>query len=260
MIRMLFVLASTILLAVAQPLQAQAPAPVRLELNIPTLRLLVYEGDEVIRSYPVAVGMPGHGTPTGEFEISHAAWNPWWRPPAREWAKDDQDTPPGPNNPMGRVKLFFAPLYFIHGTPKAESIGTPASHGCVRMRNEDVIELARLLHEAGEAPVSQDGIDQILDGPLTTRRVGFNDPVPLTIRYMPVVIEGDELLVYPDLYGRRALHAESVYQALLAAGYNVRDVERGAVDELLNRASQQEGVYRVRVDDFYGRAVAVSQR
>ena len=63
----------------------------------------------------------------------------------REWARGREYTPPGPNNPMGRVKLFFMPLYFIHGTPERESIGTPASHGCVRMKNADIIELFDLV-------------------------------------------------------------------------------------------------------------------
>jgi hypothetical protein len=48
---------------------------------------------------------------------------------------------------MGRVKLHFAPLLYIHGTPEAEALGDPASRGCVRMRNSDVIELTRLVHQ-----------------------------------------------------------------------------------------------------------------
>ncbi|HEX8432649.1 MAG TPA: L,D-transpeptidase, partial [Longimicrobium sp.] len=135
----------------AAPLAAQdeaAPPPpssgLRLDLNIPTNRLLVLDGDSVIRTYRVSVGLPGHDTPDGEFTVQRAEWNPSWRPPAREWAKDNEFTPPGPNNPMGRVKLFFAPLYYIHGTPDSASIGRAASHGCVRMLNRDVIALARL--------------------------------------------------------------------------------------------------------------------
>lgn len=129
------------------PLSAQETPRLRVDLNIPTLRVAVYEGDRLVRSYPVAVGQVGHETPEGTFTISRADWNPSWHPPAREWAKDARVTPPGPNNPMGRVKLFFAPLYYIHGTPDRESLGTRASHGCVRMLNEDAVALGTLLHD-----------------------------------------------------------------------------------------------------------------
>ncbi|MDR0786486.1 MAG: L,D-transpeptidase, partial [Gemmatimonadota bacterium] len=127
---------------------ALASAQLRIDLNIPALRLIVWDGEERLVEYPVAVGLPEFPTPTGQYTVDHAEWNPWWNPPTdRPWARGEKPTPPGPNNPMGRVKLFFMPLYFIHGTPAGESIGSPASHGCVRMRNADVVELARLLHE-----------------------------------------------------------------------------------------------------------------
>jgi murein L,D-transpeptidase YcbB/YkuD len=240
----------------ALPSSAQQPAPLRLDLNIPALRLQVYEGGELLRSYPVAVGQPGHDTPTGDFPITRAEWNPWWRPPASEWAREDKVTPPGPSNPMGRVKLHFAPLYFIHGTPKEESIGTPASHGCVRMRNKDVIELARLLHERAAPSVPSSKIDRILANPGTTRRIDFQGSIPLVVRYDPVVVEDGELRIYPDIYGYRAIHGEAVYQALLSAGYDIRSVTMDDVQRLLDRAGEQDGVFVVPVEESFGTVVA----
>lgn len=252
-------LAALALLTTAGVAQAQAP-PLTLELNIPTLRVVVYEGDRVLKSYPVAVGKLGHDTPEGEFSISHAEWNPWWRPPqGREWTRGKEITPPGPTNPMGRVKLFFEPLYFIHGTPEAESIGSPASHGCIRMRNADVIDLARLLHERADAGVSGSGIDKILAQPKTTRHVRFGRTVPFVIRYAPVVVDNGEVYVYPDVYRRNAVHSESVYQALLAAGYEVQSVDRRAVADLLDRARRAKGTLRVKVDEVFGKEVAASR-
>ena len=207
----------------------------RIDLNIPTNRLVVYEGERVLRTYPVSVGLPGHDTPTGSFKISRAEWNPWWRPPEREWAKNDKVTPPGPNNPMGRVKLFFLPLYFIHGTPDSGNIGQAASHGCVRMLNTDVIALARLLHTRAAPQVTSAEIDRILSRSGTTRVVGFRDSVALTIRYDPIIVQGDSVHVYPDIYKYNAVHQEAVIQALLAAGYDVAGVDRAAVARLVTR-------------------------
>jgi murein L,D-transpeptidase YcbB/YkuD len=233
--------------------------PLRVDLNIPALRLTVYEGDEVLRSYPVSVGMPGHDTPTGQFAISHAEWNPWWRPPARDWAKDDKITPPGPNNPMGRVKLFFLPYYFFHGTPEAASIGTPASHGCVRMHNRDVIALARLLHERAAPHVTSAQIDRILARPGTTRRVDFRRSIPVTVRYDVVSIEDGDVQIFPDIYGYKSLHTESVYQALMAAGYDISRIERDDVVRLVERGRKSKGTLTVKVEDAFGGSITAAR-
>ncbi len=250
---------STVLLSLAAaPLAAQSPGELHLELNIPTLQLIVYEGNRVLRTYPVAVGKHDHPTIEGSFAITHAEWNPWWRPPpGRAWTRGREITPPGPNNPMGRVKLFFEPLYFIHGTSEAESIGSAASHGCVRMRNADVIALGRLVQERGGANVSPAEMDRILAQARTTRYVRLSRPIPLVIHYSPVVVQDGELRVYPDLYARRAIHPESVYQALLTAGYDPAAVQRTAVQEVLKRAQAQKGVFRVRLDEVFGQMAVV---
>ena len=243
------VLAAALALAwAASPAQAQ----LRIDLNIPANRLQVLEGDSVIRTYRVSVGMPGHDTPDGDFTIERAEWNPSWRPPeGREWSREARFTPPGPNNPMGRVKLFFAPLYYIHGTPDSANIGRPASHGCVRMRNRDVIELARLLHGRAEPTVAPAEIDGILRRSGTTRWSTFRAPVPLTIRYDPVVVEGEELKVYPDVYERSRIHTEGVIQALLAAGYDSGSIDRQQVRAVLRRAGQAEGIFTISLADAF---------
>jgi murein L,D-transpeptidase YcbB/YkuD len=238
--------------AATAPLASQEPAPLRLDLNIPTLRLVVYEGDRVLRTYGVAVGENKFPTPTGEFEVQSAEWNPWWRPPAREWAAKDKITPPGPTNPMGRVKLFFTNLYYIHGTPDEKSIGSAASHGCVRMRNADVIALARLLHERGAAAPNLN-IDNILKGRKTST-ARLRQAIPLVIRYDPVVVDAGEIRIYPDLYGRRAVHAEGVYQALISAGYDTGGINRADVGALLKRAESRKGVFKVAVADAFSAA------
>ena len=254
-----FVSFALLLFGCASSIVAQEQQQLRLDLNIPALQLVIWEGDEILTSYPVAVGALGHETPTGAFTISHAEWNPWWRPPQREWARDDKITPPGPNNPMGRVKLFFAPLYFIHGTPDANSIGSPASHGCVRMRNQDVIALGKLLHERASSEVSDRQIDRILARSGTTRHLGFQREIPLTIRYQPVVVEGDELVSLPDVYGWKGVHTESVYQALLTAGYDISKLSRAEVERFLEQAGEFDGVYRTKIADAFGTSVALAR-
>ncbi|HEX5725183.1 MAG TPA: L,D-transpeptidase [Longimicrobiaceae bacterium] len=228
------------------------PSGIRLDLNLPTNQLRVYDGDSLVKTYRVSVGLPGHDTPDGRFTVQRAEWNPWWRPPEREWAKDDKVTPPGPNNPMGRVKLFFAPYYYLHGTPHERDLGTAASHGCVRMLNRDVVELGRLLSERADATVPPSEITRILASHRNTRWSTFRREIPLTIRYEPVVVEDGELKVYRDIYRRNRIHTEGVIQALLGAGYDVRGLDRARVREVLRRAGQARGTYVVKVSEAFG--------
>ncbi|HEX6370998.1 MAG TPA: L,D-transpeptidase [Longimicrobium sp.] len=239
-------------LALTLATASAVPAQLRIDINIPANRLRVLDGDSVLRTYRVSVGVPGHDTPDGSFTIERAEWNPSWRPPpGREWSREARFTPPGPNNPMGRVKLFFAPLYYIHGTSDTASIGQAASHGCIRMRNRDVIALARLLHQHAQPTVAPAEIDAILRRSGTTRWSTFRAPVPLVLRYDPVEIEGGELRIHPDVYERSRVHTEGVIQALLAAGYDARSIDRQQIRAVLRRAGEAEGTYTVQLADAF---------
>ena len=88
-----------------------------LRLNVPAYRLDVFESGTRTHTYRVAVGSPDHPTPLGDFRARRIVWNPWWVPPPFEWAETERVTPPGPNNPTGRVKIMFGQYLFIHGTP-----------------------------------------------------------------------------------------------------------------------------------------------
>jgi lipoprotein-anchoring transpeptidase ErfK/SrfK len=101
-------------------------------------RLHLYEGGALVRSFPIATGTAQYPTPIGEFAIVDMQRNPWWYPPPSDWAKDAKPIPPGPSNPLGtRWMGFDRYMVGIHGTSNAASIGTPASHGCVRMYTWD---------------------------------------------------------------------------------------------------------------------------
>ena len=223
----------------------------RIDINIPENRLRLYDRDSLVKTYRISVGLPRHDTPDGEFAIATAEWNPWWRPPARDWARDDKVTPPGPNNPMGRVKLFFMPLYYIHGTPDADNIGQAASHGCVRMLNRDVIELAKTLHERAGGSIRGAAIDRVLARPSATTPARLAEPVPLTIRYAPIVVRDGELKIFPDVYDRRRVHTEGVIQALLSAGYDAESIDRAAIRRVLSRAADTRGVFTAKLSEAF---------
>ena len=97
-------------------------------------RLLLYDGMKLRRTFGVATGQARYPTPLGNFQIIVKWRNPWWYPPASDWAKDAKPIPPGPGNPLGtRWMGISSPAVGIHGTPDAASIGYSVSHGCIRM-------------------------------------------------------------------------------------------------------------------------------
>jgi hypothetical protein len=249
-----FAALTLILAAMPAPagLHAQGGGELRLDLNIPTQQIVLFEGDAELRRYPVSVGKRGHETPVGRFTIGRAEWNPSWTPPDRAWARDARPAAPGdPGNPMGRVKLFFAPLYFIHGTTDVQNLGSPASHGCVRMHNDDVVALATLLHERAGANVPASSIPGILRNRRVTRHASFQRPVELVIRYDPVVVRGDELRIYPDIYRLNRVHVEGIVQALLAAGYAADSVDRAAAERLVRSARGSTKVLSYRLPESF---------
>ena len=104
-----------------------------------TNKLDLYDGMKLRREFGVATGQSRYPTPLGRFEIIVKWRNPWWYPPASDWAKDAKPIPPGPGNPLGtRWMGISSPAVGIHGTPDSASIGYSVSHGCIRMLIPDV--------------------------------------------------------------------------------------------------------------------------
>ncbi|HEV8239960.1 MAG TPA: L,D-transpeptidase [Thermoanaerobaculia bacterium] len=220
---------------------AQTPAspprfsePLHLVVNIPAFRLDVYENGQLQTSYPVTVGKLSDATPTGHYKLQKVVWNPWWHPPYNRRPKD-KDTPPGPRNPMGKVKLYFANMLYLHGTPKEHEIGTPASRGCVRLRNEDAIALAKLVHRYAIAPLP-DGLLDELESTRSWRTHAYplTQAVPVDIVYDLVEVRDGELIVYPDFYRNARLPlTELAARALEAAGYTRDRVDNHALEAAL---------------------------
>lgn len=209
--------------------------PLRISLNIPTYRLEVYRGESLVRHYRVAVGDSSFPTPIGQFAVARVEWDPWWTPPASQWAKGDTITPPGPNNPMGRVKLAFRDLYFIHGTPRGQSLGQPASHGCIRLANREAVELAALVQRYGSLELSGAQIDSLAAqaGSGTTRRFDLQRPILLQLRYEVVEVHPDTVLLYPDIYAIAGTPLRTrVLDALGRAGYDTTTMDSTRVNAL----------------------------
>lgn len=226
--------------AMVLPQQPDSVPGLQLRLNLPSYRLEVFESGRFIHRYRVSIGDTAYPTPIGRFKITRVEWDPWWVPPPSEWAAADSITRPGPFNPMGRVKLSWRDLYFLHGTPYSASIGAATSHGCVRLRNGDVVALATLVHRYGTPAITADTIKEWAATPGRTRVIELERPVPLEIAYDLVVVRNDTLVVYPDVYHRLAGALPDYVLGVLAdAGYDTTLVRRPVLEARLKGAEKR---------------------
>ena len=119
--------------------------PQILKLNLTTRQVTIFRSGKAFKSYPVAVGKTGWGTPVGDHEVKTMYRDPPWKNPFKGGVIPGGD----PANPLGRRWIGFwtngENWIGFHGTPNRDSVGQAASHGCVRMYNEDVEELYELV-------------------------------------------------------------------------------------------------------------------
>src|SRR5919202_1450534 len=129
----------------AWDLRQRYPAYVLICRSCFQLRLYVHL--KLWRVYRIAVGRQGLETPGGLYEIDDKQVNPSWHVPNSAWAGDlaGRVIPPGPDDPIKARWLGFYNGAGIHGTDDVWSLGTAASHGCIRMSIPDVIELYALV-------------------------------------------------------------------------------------------------------------------
>jgi lipoprotein-anchoring transpeptidase ErfK/SrfK len=123
--------------------QLAAKYPAVIMVNRSAFTLTLYKHLKAVKTYGIAVGMVGLETPAGLYHIENKEVNPSWHVPNSAWAGDLAGTvvPPGPGNPIQARWMGIYAGAGIHGTTDDGSIGSAASHGCIRMHIPDVIEL-----------------------------------------------------------------------------------------------------------------------
>jgi lipoprotein-anchoring transpeptidase ErfK/SrfK len=123
--------------------EVAAEYPSYLTLDRSTFTLRLWKDLKLAKAYTVAVGQEGLETPAGLYHIQEKEENPSWHVPNSAWAGSlaGQVIPPGPEDPIKARWMGIFEGAGIHGTEEVESLGSAASHGCVRMSIPDVEEL-----------------------------------------------------------------------------------------------------------------------
>jgi lipoprotein-anchoring transpeptidase ErfK/SrfK len=143
------------------------PAPKRqIVISIADRQLAVIDHGQVLKTYPIAVGAHGTPSPDGDFVIINHAKDPVYR-------HGDKEIAPGKDNPLGtRWMGLSLKGYGIHGTNVQSSVGKAISHGCFRMRKQDVEELYTLVQVGDTVMVRRERdamIAKVFASPMSTQ-------------------------------------------------------------------------------------------
>lgn len=138
----------------------ESPRRTLLLANRETFKLRLYKRPlvssryRIHSEYDIAVGLIGYDTPTGVYAIRYKAKCPEWLVPDSEWARSAGLTPGvivlgcTPENPLKKRWLGITDPkegIGIHGTGDIDSLGSRASHGCIRMHPEEIVKLYSLV-------------------------------------------------------------------------------------------------------------------
>jgi len=120
--------------------------PAIVTISRSTFKLRLFRRLRYSRTFGIAVGRAGYTTPAGRYHVQNKIVNPPWTAPGWAGSLAGQTIPGGaPNNPLKARWLGLGGGYGIHGTGEPWSIGSRASHGCIRMRVGDVKRLYPLV-------------------------------------------------------------------------------------------------------------------
>ncbi|MFC3394454.1 L,D-transpeptidase family protein [Brenneria rubrifaciens] len=171
-------------------------------INSAEMRLYYYpKGTKTVIVLPIGIGELGKDTPINwTTSVQRKKAGPTWTPTAKmhaEYAERGETLqkvyPPGPDNPMGLYALYIGNLYAIHGTNANFGIGLRVSHGCVRLRADDIKYLfdnvpvgtrVQFINEPVKATVEPDGSRYVeVHNPLSRSVEEFqsDSPAPISI-------------------------------------------------------------------------------
>jgi lipoprotein-anchoring transpeptidase ErfK/SrfK len=220
---------------------------IAITVDVPAFRMTLWQNRKELRTYEIGVGMKKYPIVIGERRASQIIWNPEWVPPDSEWVSEARsDVEPGehieagdPRNPLGKIKVPLGDGFLIHEAHRPADIGHLVSHGCVRMLQQDLLDLAQNIVTARALPISKDQIAHAMSS--TDRLVAKLDPpVLVDINYDTVVVEAGVLHIYPDIYDRGTNTTENLRAELQSVGVEVSQVDDQTLREMLARANPKE--------------------
>jgi len=214
----------------------------RITVNVPSFQMTLWQNDKEVKTYPIGVGLKEYPIYVGFRQASAIIWNPVWIPPNSDWVRQSKNVKPGKiilptdaRNPLGKMKIPLGSGYLIHQAKGAGDLGSLVSHGCVRVMQADLYDLADKIIAARQVDIPKQKI-------AVARRtkkilVAELEPViPVEITYDTIVVEAGKLRIYPDVYERNTNTTENLRAELVSNGVNAADLDDATLNKMLARA------------------------
>ncbi len=215
---------------------------VRISINLPSFQMTLWQGDKEIGSYSVGIGLADYPVAVSLRSATSIDWNPVWIPPSSDWIEKSSTVKPGeiveptdPRNPLGKIKIPLGYGYLIHQAKGVGDLGNLVSHGCIRVLQRDLYDLADKIAAARSLPITP---AMVTRARRTKAKMSFPlDPVlPVEITYDTIVMENGKLNIYADVYGYRKNTVDNLRKELSDNGIDDSRFSNAALKRMLSLA------------------------
>lgn len=216
---------------------------IKITINVPAFQMTLWQNGKEVKTYPIGVGKEDYPLYIGLRAASEISWNPVWIPPSSDWIEASTKVKPGeivlptdPRNPLGKVKIPLGYGYLIHQAKGAGDLGNLVSHGCVRVMQKDLYDLAEKIVAARALDVTP---AQIANAKRTKEMltVELETPVPVEITYDTMVVEAGNLHIYPDIYNRKTNTVKNLRAELETSGVETSNLTDATLEKMLKQAT-----------------------
>jgi hypothetical protein len=218
----------------------------RITINVPAFQMTLWQNGKEVKSYPIGVGLLDYPIIIGRREASSIEWNPVWIPPSSDWIEKSSTVKPGeiilptdPRNPLGKVKIPLGYGYLIHQAKGPGDMGNLVSHGCVRVMQSDLYDLAEKIVAARSLDVMPEQISAAKRSKKTL--IAPLDPIiSVEITYDTMVVEAGRLHIYPDVYGYKKNTVTNLKRELKTSGIDYSEISDSALAKMIAAATAKK--------------------
>lgn len=242
---------------------------VKVTINVPAFQMTLWQDGKEVKSYPIGIGKIDYPIVIGQRKATSIEWNPVWIPPSSDWIEKSSTVKPGeivlptdPRNPLGKVKIPLGYGYLLHQAKGPGDLGSLVSHGCVRVMQADLYDLAEKIIEARGLDVTP---QQIASAKRTKKTlvIPLEPILPVEITYDTMVVENGKLHIYPDVYQYKRNTVANLREELRSSNVDDSELSDAELKKMLAAATGKQK-FVVGVEDLEsgdaiskGRTVAV---
>ncbi|MDQ3711946.1 MAG: L,D-transpeptidase [Acidobacteriota bacterium] len=214
----------------------------KITVNVPAFQMTLWQDGKEVKTYSIGVGLKEYPIYVGFLRASAVIWNPSWIPPDSDWVSGSKKVkvgeiilPTDPRNPLGKMKIPLGSGYLIHQAKGVGDLGSLVSHGCVRVLQADLYDLADKIVAARELDLTPKQI-MVAERTKKTLSAELKPVIPVEVTYDTMVVEAGRLHIYPDVYDRKKNTIENLRAELRSSGVDAPNLSDATLEKMLARA------------------------